>query len=48
MTQDDLAQKLNVTNKTISLLEIGKYILDLSMIILLSDIFNVSIDELLL
>ena len=48
MTQDDLAQKLYVTNKTISRWETGKYMPDLSMIILLSDILNVSTYELLL
>ena len=48
MTQDDLARKLNVTKEIIFLMETGKFIPDLSMIILLSDILNVSTYELLL
>ena len=47
MTQDDLARKLNVTKEIIFLLETGEFIPDLSMIISLLDILDVSIDELL-
>ena len=48
MKQSDLAEKLYVSNKTISRWETGKYMPDLSVIILLSDILNVSTYELLL
>lgn len=48
MSQSDLAAKMYVTNKTISRWETGKYMPDLSVIILLSDILNVSTYELLL
>ena len=48
MTQNDLAEKMYVTSKTISRWETGKYMPDLSAIILLSDVLNVSTYELLL
>ncbi len=48
MSQNDLAEKMYVTNKTISRWETGKYMPDLSAIILLSDVLNVSTYELLL
>ena len=48
MSQKDLADKLYVTDKTISRWETGVYMPDLSTIILLSDILNVSAYELLL
>ena len=48
MTQNDLAEKMYVTNKTISRWETGKYMPDLSAIILLSDVLGVSTYELLL
>ena len=48
MTQSDLAEKMYVTSKTISRWETGKYMPDLSAIILLSDVLNVSTYELLL
>ena len=47
MTQNDLAEKMYVTNKTISRWETGKYMPDLSAIILLSDVLGVSTYELL-
>ena len=48
MTQSDLADMMYVTSKTISRWETGKYMPDLSAIILLSDVLNVSTYELLL
>lgn len=48
LTQKELADKLYVTDKTISRWETGVYMPDLSTIILLSDILNVSAYELLL
>ncbi len=48
MTQTELANKMYVTNKTISRWETGKYMPDLSAIIQLSDTLNTSTYELLL
>jgi len=48
MTQSELGEKMYVTSKTISRWETGKYMPDLSAIVLLSDILNVSTYELLL
>ena len=48
MTQNDLAEKMYVTNKTVSRWENGNYMPDLSSIILLSDVLKVSTYELLL
>ena len=48
MTQQDLANLLNVGSKTISRWETGKYMPDLSMLIPLSDEIGVSVHELLL
>lgn len=48
LTQKELADKLYVTDKTISRWENGNYMPDLSNIVLLSDILNVSTYELLL
>lgn len=45
MTQDQLAQKLNVTYQAVSKWENSTSIPDFKTIILLSDIFNVSIYE---
>lgn len=47
MTQQSLADKLNVTNKTISKWETGRNLPDVEMIGKLSQIFNISVDELL-
>lgn len=47
MTQEQLAEKIGVTDKSISRWENGKTIPDLSIIIILSDLFNVEISELL-
>ncbi|MGF7141688.1 transcriptional regulator with XRE-family HTH domain [Anaerotaenia torta] len=47
MTQEALAQKIGVTNKTISRWETGNYMPDIEMLQLLSEIFHVSINELL-
>ena len=47
MTQTDLADKLYVTNKTISRWEKGNYMPDLSMIVSLSEILKISTYELL-
>ena len=47
MTQLDLADKLYVTNKTVSRWEKGNYMPDLSMIVSLSEILGVSTYELL-
>lgn len=48
MTQKDLAEKLYLTDKTISRWETGMYMPDLSSLIFLSDLLNVSTYELLL
>ena len=47
MTQEELANKLYVTNKTISRWETGNYMPDLSMIVSLSNILGISTYELL-
>lgn len=47
MTQETLGQKIGVTNKTISRWETGSYMPDIEMLKLLSEIFHVSINELL-
>jgi len=47
MTQSELAEKLYVTNKTISRWETGKYMPDLSMIVSLAELLNLSVYELL-
>lgn len=47
MTQSDLAEKLYITNKTVSRWETGKYMPDLSMIVTLSELLNLSVYELL-
>lgn len=47
MTQEELANKLFVTNKTISRWENGNYMPDLSLIVSLSNILNISTYELL-
>ena len=47
MTQSELADKLCVTNKTVSRWETGNYMPDLSMIVSLSELLNISTYELL-
>jgi len=47
MTQEKLGQEIGVTNKTISRWETGNYMPDMEMLKLLSEIFHVSINELL-
>jgi len=47
MTQEKLGQKLGVTNKTISRWENGNYMPDIEMLKMLSEVFQVSINELL-
>lgn len=47
MTQTKLAQKLNTTQDTISLWELGKSYPDIFNLVKLSQIFNVSADYLL-
>lgn len=46
-TQEELGEKLGVTNKTVSRWENGHYLPDIEIFIMLSDIFNISINELL-
>ncbi len=48
LKQYELAEKLNVTDKTISRWETGNYMPDLTMLITLSEILNTSVYELLL
>ena len=47
LTQEQLGEKLGVTNKTISRLENGNYMPDIEMLSLLSKEFDVSINELI-
>lgn len=47
MTQQTLADQLNVTNKTISKWETGRNLPDIEMIGKMAQIFNVSVDELI-
>lgn len=44
-TQKDLAEKLNVSDKTISSWETGRTYTDISMLLNLSELFNISLDE---
>ena len=46
LTQKELANKLGVLERTISYWESGKRECDLDSLIRLSDLFNISIDEL--
>ena len=48
LKQYELAEKLNVTDKTISRWETGNYMPDLTILITLSEILNTSVFELLL
>lgn len=47
MTQEALAERIGVTNKTISRWERGNYMPDIEMLQALSQIYGVSVDELL-
>lgn len=47
LTQEQLGEKLGVTNKTISRLENGNYMPDIEILSLLSKEFDVSINELI-
>ena len=47
MTQSQLAEKLGVTNKTVSRWENGNYMPDLSLLVPLSSVLEISLDELL-
>ena len=47
MTQEELAEMLGVTSKTISRWETGKYMPDLSLFTDISKILNVTINEIL-
>lgn len=47
LTQEELAGKLGVNNKTISRWETGKYMPDLSLFPLLSDVLGVSVNDLM-
>ena len=47
ITQEELGEKLGVTNKTISRWENGHYLPDIEMMQLLSKEFNISINELI-
>ncbi|WP_235210753.1 helix-turn-helix domain-containing protein [Melissococcus plutonius] len=44
-TQKDLAEKLNVSDKTISSWKTGRTYPDISMLLNLSELFNISLDE---
>lgn len=47
MTQEELGEKIGVTNKTVSRWETGVYMPDIEKLMLLGGIFSVSINELL-
>lgn len=47
MTQDDLAAKLTVSRQTVSNYERGNRFCDLNTLVLVSDLFGISIDDLL-
>lgn len=47
ITQEELAEKLGVTNKTISRWENGHYLPDIEMMLLLSKEFSITINELI-
>ena len=46
-TQEQLGQKLGVTNKTVSKWEVGEISPDVTSLLLLSELFHVSVDELI-
>ena len=47
MTQDQLGKEIGVTNKTISKWENGNYMPPVDVLMLLSEMYNVSINEIL-
>ena len=47
MTQEELGSRVGVTNKTISKWENGNYMPPVDVLVLLSEIYNVSINEIL-
>ena len=47
MTQEQLGEKVGVTNKTVSRWETGKYMPPIECLKLLSDIYQISINEIL-
>ncbi|MBQ9699687.1 MAG: helix-turn-helix transcriptional regulator [Lachnospiraceae bacterium] len=47
MTQEELGSRVGVTNKTISKWENGNYMPPVDVLMLLSDIYSVSINEIL-
>lgn len=47
MTQKDLAEKLNISDKAVSKWEVGDSYPDISLLIPLSEAFNITVDELL-
>ena len=47
MTQTDLSNKLNITHQSISNYEKGKRFCDLDTLVQVSELFNISIDDLL-
>ena len=47
MTQEELGEKVGVTNKTISKWENGNYMPPIDVLMLLSEIYEVSINEML-
>ena len=48
MTQEELGNKIGVSRKTVSRWETGKYMPDISLLLPLSDILQISVHELLL
>ncbi len=47
MTQEQLGERVGVTNKTVSRWETGNYLPPVECLVLLSDIYNISINEIL-
>lgn len=47
-SQEELADKLNITRQTISKWELGESTPDMEKLIMISDLFNISLDELVL
>ena len=47
MTQEQLGERIGVTNKTVSRWETGNYMPPVESLILLSDIYGISINEIL-
>lgn len=47
LTQDELGEKIGVTNKTVSRWENGNYLPPVEMLQILSDFYNISINEIL-